>query len=75
MLSISKDSKRANTLNREISSEGLLSCRPTKVAHSLSKDVRLQKTCKCARPLIARICLNDDPIKREYKRPLRDRGQ
>jgi len=24
------------------------------------EDVRLQKTCKCARPLTARICFNDD---------------
>jgi len=23
--------------------------------------MRLQKTCKCARPLTARNCLNDDP--------------
>jgi len=26
--------------------------------------MRLQKTCKCARPLTARICLNDDPKNR-----------
>jgi len=32
------------------------------------------KTCKCAWPLIARICLNDS-LKREYKRPRQDRGR
>jgi len=51
--------KSPNTLNHEVSSEKLLKCRPTKLAHNLSKDVRLQK----ARPLTARICLNDDLIK------------
>jgi len=45
------------------------------VAHSLSKDVRLQKTRKCARSLTTRICLDDDPITRDYKDPqTRSRG-